>query len=128
MGKLQGQSRNIVYLLLVLVAVALLSRNPFQFGDDGSEDCRKHLKATATQIEVFSIDYQGRIPKDWSEIIPDYLKETPKCPVDKLTSYQLDRNKPKLEGVHEGFQYYKIRCSSPRHNRVLTYDNIKGEG
>mgnify|MGYP000002809014 CR=1 FL=1 len=128
MRKFQAQFKNILYLLLALAAVAIVVSGNLQLGDDGSEECLQHLKDTATQIEVFSIDYQGRIPNDWSEIIPDYLREKPKCPIDDRSHYSLSRSKAELEDIPESFQYYKISCDSPRHRRVLTYDNIQGEG
>ena len=128
MNKLKSHSTNILILVFALIVVALLSRVGFQAGNDGSEECQRHLKKTIEQIEIYSVDYQDKYPENWETLIPDYLRERPKCPVDDQSFYQLKRDPNLPEGVHEQFYFYVVTCNSPRHAEAQWYDNINGPG
>jgi hypothetical protein len=42
--------------------------------------CKSNLKNLATAVEMWSTDNRGRYPKKVESVVPNYIKEIPRCP------------------------------------------------
>jgi hypothetical protein len=96
--------------------------------------CKSNLKSIGTAMEMYSVDYGGRYPQNFSFLTPNYLREIPECQETGHGSlgYFVECG----EGAtynSEGFRdYYFIECVGTGHGYEFVprnypqYDAIQG--
>ncbi len=79
--------------------------------------CYENIKGIATAVEYYAKDHHGKYPKTLKDLIPDYLRRIPFCPVTrKPYEYYLEKGK------------YVIKCPNPEKHglKVMEFSSDKG--
>jgi hypothetical protein len=58
--------------------------------------CQANLERFRTAVELYAADHEGRAPQRLNQLVPDYLKLIPDCPLGETASYHLVVNRQKM--------------------------------
>ena len=71
-----------IVIAIIAILGAILIPNYMRAKDQGNYTaCQSNCKTIATGLEMHAANRQGVYPNTMQELIPDYIKEIPTCPV-----------------------------------------------
>ena len=91
-----------------------------------------NLKNIGTALEMYSLDFEGKYPRNLNLLTPNYLKTIPACPEPESLGYFAEFGLKAAINT-AGFQdYYYLRCIGTGHKKVSigrnypAYDGVQG--
>ena len=79
----------VVVILGILVAIAIPIYN--NVTDDAKQKaCDSNVKAIQAAVSMYQTANSGKLPSQLENLVPQYIKAIPKCPVDGTSSYTLN--------------------------------------
>lgn len=93
--------------------------------------CKSNLKNIGTAMEMYSMDHDGKYPRNLSFLTPNYLKTIPECHMPGSLGYFAEFGPG--AALNEGFvDYYYLECVGTGHEdygiprNFPAYDGIQG--
>ena len=94
--------------------------------------CKSNLKNLGTALEMYSMDHEGRYPRNLNLLTPNYLKTIPQCPQPESLGYFAEFGLKAAINT-AGFQdYYYLSCMGTGHKNISVgrnypaYDAVQG--
>ncbi len=107
------------YALIVQAVIGLFIGIAYfsacHFGGGQLTLCKSNLKNTATALEMYATDNDGRYPGELAALTPNYLKNIPNCPSAQEDTYSFSY-------LRRG-EHFTLYCSGHNHAEANTPAN-----
>ena len=111
---------------------ALIAQNAIRPRPSRQLFCKSNLKNIGAALELYSLDNDGKYPRNLNLLTPNYLKTIPQCPEPESLGYFAEFGLRAAINT-AGFQdYYYLSCIGTGHEKVSVgrnypaYDGIQG--